>query len=114
MTRRSRPPVYRGKNIARGFKRDGRKHWQKQRLAAILHFRRQPEEEISLADDNKEETYVYELVLEDNSLLITEDGNFNFLYNPTLNFLYTLLMEDDSMVRMEDTTDNVLIDEYNY
>jgi len=74
MTRRSRPPVYRGKNIARGFKRDGRKHWKKQRLAAILHFRRQPEEEVDLIDTNYMHTYVLEAQMENGDWFRTEDN----------------------------------------
>ncbi len=87
--------------------------WYKQKQLSILHFRRQPEEEINLVDDNKEHTYVYELVLEDDTLLLTEDGNYNFLFKPALNFLYTLLTEDDSIYTLSDG-DYVTIDQYNY
>lgn len=72
--RRSRPAVYRGKPIARGFKSSGRKHWKKQKLASIMHFRRQPEEEVALIDDNYIHTYVLEAQMENGDWFRTEDN----------------------------------------
>ncbi len=72
--RRSRPPVYRGKNIVRAKPANGRKHWKKQKLASILHFRRQPEEEVALIEDNYMHTYVLEALMEDGAFFRTEDN----------------------------------------
>lgn len=78
--RRSRPPVYRGKPLARGFKAGARKHWKKQKLASILHFRRQTEEELK-APEFGELTQEWEFITESSAhgtsdafFLMTEDN----------------------------------------
>ena len=53
--------------------------WNKQRLLAERHNRRQYETVIELADANKETTFVAEWVMEDNSLLISEDNTTSFI-----------------------------------
>jgi hypothetical protein len=79
MAKRPRHTTYKGKSVSGRRPSNGTKRWGEQRLALILHTRKQPEEEISLVDANKEHTYVHEWVMENNDLLTTEDGNFNFL-----------------------------------
>jgi hypothetical protein len=49
-------------------------YWRKQKAVSVRHFRRQPEEEISLVDANKQHTFVYELLMEDSSVITSEDG----------------------------------------
>ncbi len=49
-------------------------YWRKQKALSVRHFRRQPEEEVSLVDANKQHTFVYELLMEDGSVLLSEDG----------------------------------------
>lgn len=64
---RSRPAVYRGKSPLK---------WTKQKTLCDLHFRRQPEEEVSILDSNNtaDHTYVYELLMENGAFILTEDG----------------------------------------
>ena len=54
-------------------------YWRKQKALAVRHFRRQPEEEIDLVDANKEHTFVYELLMEDGSVIISENGLNSFM-----------------------------------
>ena len=81
MARRSRPPVYRGKALGGKRPSNGRKNWQKQNLAAVMHFRRQPEEEALLTEDNAEHTYVYEALMESGDFFVTENNEY-ILFNP--------------------------------
>jgi len=41
---------------------------------ATLKFRRLPEEEIDLVLSNLQHTYVYEILMEDDSVITSEDG----------------------------------------
>ncbi len=81
MARRSRPPVYRGKALGGKRPSNGRKNWQKQNLAAIMHFRRQPEEEVALIVDNAEHTYVYEAITGSGDIMLTGEGDI-LIFNP--------------------------------
>ncbi|MEO1944511.1 MAG: hypothetical protein ABGY11_09425 [Candidatus Thioglobus sp.] len=49
-------------------------YWKKQKLLATLKFRRLPEEEIDLVLSNLQHTYVYEILMEDDSVITSEDG----------------------------------------
>jgi hypothetical protein len=53
-------------------------HWRKQKALAVLHFRRQVEEEVSLLVDNAPHTYVYELITQGGDIVISEDGTIAF------------------------------------
>jgi hypothetical protein len=81
MARRSRPPMYRGKSLAGKRPTNGRKNWQKQKLATVLHFRRQPEEEVALIEANAQHTYVIEALTESGAFFLTEAGE-QLLFTP--------------------------------
>ena len=48
--------------------------YSQQRLNSILHFRRQPEEEVDLIDTNYMHTYVLEAQMENGDWFRTEDN----------------------------------------
>jgi hypothetical protein len=54
-------------------------YWRKQKALSVRAFRRLPEEEIALVEDNVDHTFVYELLMEDNSIILSEDGTTAFM-----------------------------------